>query len=146
VPSLHARRASGFSFIELMVAVAIIAILAAIVAPRVIGRLDDAAQTKARADIRAISTALSMYRLDNFAYPSTEQGLQALVARPGGEPPAPNWRAGGYLQGGLPKDPWGRDYLYLAPGRNGDFDVYTLGADGRPGGEGSNADIGNWMP
>lgn len=146
MPSLHARRASGFSFIELMVAVAIIAILAAIVAPRVIGRLDDAAQTKARADIRAISTALSMYRLDNFAYPSTEQGLQALVARPGGEPPAPNWRAGGYLQGGLPKDPWGRDYLYLAPGRNGDFDVYTLGADGRPGGEAANADIGNWMP
>lgn len=146
MPSLHARRASGFSFIELMVAVAIIAILAAIVAPRVIGRLDDAAQTKARADIRAISTALSMYRLDNFAYPTTEQGLQALVARPGGEPPAPNWRAGGYLQGGLPKDPWGRDYLYLAPGRNGDFDVYTLGADGRPGGEGANADIGNWMP
>jgi general secretion pathway protein G len=146
VQSLNARRASGFSFIELMVAVAIIAILAAIVAPRVIGRLDDAAQTKARADIRAISTALAMYRLDNFAYPSTEQGLQALVARPAGEPAAPNWRAGGYLQGGLPKDPWGRDYLYISPGRHGDFDVYTLGADGRPGGEGANADIGNWMP
>jgi len=146
VQSLKPRRASGFSFIELMVAVAIIAILAAIVAPRVIGRLDDAAQTKARADIRAISTALAMYRLDNFAYPSTEQGLQALVARPAGEPAAPNWRAGGYLQGGLPKDPWGRDYLYISPGRHGDFDVYTLGADGRPGGDGVNADIGNWMP
>jgi general secretion pathway protein G len=146
VQSLNVRRASGFSFIELMVAVAIIAILAAIVAPRVIGRLDDAAQTKARADIRAISTALAMYRLDNFAYPSTEQGLQALVARPAGEPAAPNWRAGGYLQGGLPKDPWGRDYLYISPGRHGDFDVYTLGADGRPGGDGANADIGNWMP
>lgn len=146
MPTIRACRVRGFSFIELMVAVAIIAILAAIVAPRVIGRLDDAAQTKARADIRAISTALSMYRLDNHAYPSTEQGLMALVARPGGEPPAPNWRPGGYLQGGLPKDPWGRDYLYLAPGRNGDFDVYTLGADGRPGGEGANADLGNWMP
>jgi general secretion pathway protein G len=136
----------GFSFIELMVAVAIIAILAAIVAPRVIGRLDDAAQTKAKADIRALSTALSMYKVDNFVFPGTDQGLAALIAQPGGEPPAPNWRAGGYLQGGMPKDPWGREYLYLSPGRHGEFDIYTLGADGRPGGDQANADAGSWMP
>lgn len=128
-----------------MVAVAIIAILTAIIAPRVIGRLDDAQVTKAKADIGALSTALNLYRLDNFVYPSSDQGLNALVARPAGDPPAPNWRSGGYLGGALPKDPWGRDYLYLSPGRNGPFDVYTLGADGKAGGDGADADLGNWQ-
>lgn len=142
----HPRRAPrGFTLIEIVVAVAILAILAAIVAPRVLGRLDDAAVTKARTEISALAAALNLYKLDNFTYPSSDQGLQALVARPGGQPEARNWRAGGYLDAAsVPKDPWGNDYLYLSPGQHGEFDVYSYGRDGRPGGEGPDADLGNW--
>ncbi|MFN7550221.1 MAG: type II secretion system major pseudopilin GspG [Pseudomonadota bacterium] len=135
----------GFTLIEIVVAVAILAILASIVVPRVLGRVDDANIAKARTEISVLGSALNLYRLDNFAYPSSDQGLQALVAQPGGSPEALNWRAGGYLEGGrVPRDPWGRDYQYLSPGQRGEFDVYSLGRDGRPGGEGVDADIGNW--
>lgn len=135
----------GFTLIEIVVAVAILAILASIVVPRVLGRVDDANVAKARTEISVLGSALNLYKLDNFAYPSSDQGLQALVAQPGGSPEARNWRAGGYLEGGrVPKDPWGRDYQYLSPGQRGEFDVYSLGRDGRPGGEGVDADIGNW--
>jgi len=125
-----------------MVVVIIIGILAAIVAPNVIGRVDDAQITKARAEISNINTALKFYRLDNFAYPTTDQGLEALVTNPN-DPNVRNWKSGGYLER-LPRDPWGNPYLYLNPGNNGVIDIYTLGRDGRPDGEGMDADIGNW--
>ncbi len=132
----------GFTLIEIMVVVIIIGLLAAIVAPQVIGRVDDAQIEKAKADIRSIDSALKFYRLDNFAYPSTEQGIDALVTKPN-DPSIRNWKTGGYLDR-MPKDPWGNPYLYLNPGNNGEIDVYTLGRDGRPGGNGIDADIGNW--
>jgi general secretion pathway protein G len=125
-----------------MVVVIIIGLLAAIVAPQVIGRVDDAQIEKARADIRNIESALDLYRLDNFAYPTTEQGIDALVNKPN-DPNVRNWKPGGYL-GRMPNDPWGNPYQYLNPGNNGEIDIYTLGRDGRPGGEGIDADIGNW--
>jgi len=144
---MHATRqtavARGFTLIEIMVVVTIIAILIAIVAPRVMDQPDKAAAVRARADIAAITTALNLYKLDNFTYPSTDQGLVALTAQPGGEPEAPNWKAGGYMDR-LPKDPWQRDYVYLSPGQHGEIDVYTLGRDGQPGGEGPASDVGNW--
>jgi general secretion pathway protein G len=136
------RRQSGFTLIEIMVVVIIIGLLAAIVAPQVIGRVDDAQIEKARADIRNIESAMDLYRLDNFAYPSTEQGIDALVNKPN-DPNIRNWNPGGYI-GRTPRDPWGNPYQYLNPGSHGTIDIYTLGADGRPGGEGINADIGNW--
>jgi len=120
--------------------VVILGILAAVVVPRFMDRPDEARVVRAQQDIQQIVTALNMYRLDNYAYPTTQQGLQALVTAPAG---APNWRQGGYLDR-VPKDPWGRDYLYLNPGRHGDIDVWTQGANGQPGGEGVNAEIGNW--
>jgi len=143
--TVHAcpRRRAGFTLIEVMVVVAILAILASVVVLQVMDRPGEARQAAARADIKTIVNALNLYRLDNYAYPSTEQGLAALVSRPSGEPEARNWRAGGYLDR-VPVDPWQREYLYLNPGQRGAFDVYTLGADGRPGGEGENADVGNW--
>jgi general secretion pathway protein G len=133
---------SGFTLIEIMVVVVILGILAALVAPNVIRRIDDARVTKAQQDIRAYETALNLYRMDNFRYPTSEQGLEALVKQPT-DPNIRNWKQGGYIDG-LKKDPWGADYLYIAPGTHGDFDLYTLGADGKPGGEGPDADIGNW--
>jgi len=137
------RRAErGFTLIEIMVVVVILGILAALVAPNVIRRIDDARVTKAKQDIRAYETALNLYRMDNFRYPTTEQGLQSLVQRPL-DPNIRNWKEGGYIDG-LKKDPWGGDYLYIAPGTRGEYDLYTLGADGQPGGEGPDADIGNW--
>ena len=140
----HASRQAGFTLIEIMVVVIIIGILAAIVAPNVIGRVDDAQLTKAKAEISNIENALKFYRLDNFAYPSTEQGIDALVTQPN-DPTIRNWKPGGYLDR-MPKDPWGNPYQYLNPGNNGAIDIYTLGRDGRPGGEGLDADIGNWDP
>jgi len=133
---------AGFTLIEIMVVVIIIGILAAIVAPNVIGRIDDAQITKAKADIRGYENALKFYRLDNFAYPTAEQGLHALVTKPN-DPNLKNWKPGGYIDR-LTKDPWGNDYLYQNPGNHGEVDIYTLGKDGRPGGEGIDADIGNW--
>ena len=147
MPHRSRRAARGFTLIEIVVAVAILAILATIVVPRVLGRVDDANAAKARTEISVLASALNLYKLDNFDYPGSDQGLQALVDKPGGAPEARNWRAGGYLEGGrVPKDPWGREYQYLSPGQLGEFDVYSLGRDGRPGGEGVDADIGNWTP
>jgi general secretion pathway protein G len=140
----RSRRATGgFTLIEVMVVVVILGILAAIVVPRIMDRPDEARITKARNDIRALESALNLYRLDNFRYPTTDQGLRALVERPTGQPEARNWRAGGYIDR-LPNDPWGNPYQYVHPGRQGEIDIYSYGADGRPGGEGINAEIGNW--
>lgn len=132
----------GFTLIEIMVVVIILGILAAIVAPNVIGRIDDAQDARVQQDLRGIESALKFYRLDNFTYPTSEQGLEALVTKPA-DPNIRNWKSGGYLDR-LPKDPWGHIYLYLSPGNNGEIDIYTLGRDGRPGGEGIDADVGNW--
>ncbi len=136
------RQQRGFTLIEIMVVVIILGILAAIVAPNVIGRIDDAQIVKAKTEIRNLESALKFYRLDNFAYPTTEQGLDALATRPA-DPNVKNWKAGGYVDR-IPNDPWGNTYLFLNPGTNGEIDIYTLGRDGQPGGEGIDADIGNW--
>lgn len=138
---MNAQR--GFSLIEIMVVVVIMGILVSLVAPNVLQNVDDARIKKAHADFKSIETALGMYRMDNFNYPSSDQGLQALVSQPSGQPAAPNWKTGGYLTE-MPNDPWGNPYLYLHPGEKGSIDIYTLGADQTPGGEGQNADIGNW--
>lgn len=130
----------GFTLIEIMVVVIILGILAAIVAPNVIGRIDDAQAARVQQDLRGIESALKFYRLDNFSYPTSEQGLDALVTKPA-DPNIRNWKQ--YLDR-LPKDPWGNPYQYLSPGNNGEIDIYTLGRDGRPGGEGVDADVGNW--
>jgi len=139
---MQARQA-GFTLIEILVVVVILGILATVVVPKFMEEPDKARAARARQDIQALVTALNVYRLDNYNYPSTDQGLAALVQKPSGTPEAPNWRNGGYIERMI-KDPWGRDYLYLSPGQRGEIDVYTLGADGRPGGEGKDADIGNW--
>jgi general secretion pathway protein G len=131
----------GFTLIEVMVVVVILAILATIVVPKIMDRPDDARIAKAKQDIRAIESALQLYKLDNLTYPTTDQGLEALVKPPAN---AKNWRPGGYLDR-LPIDPWNHPYLYLSPGQHGTFDVYSLGADGQPGGTGADADIGNWQ-
>jgi general secretion pathway protein G len=141
---MHYRtRPSGFTLIEIMVVVVILAILAALIVPRVMSRPDEARVVAARQDVAAILQALKLYRLDNLRYPTTEQGLGALVARPTVAPVPPNWKAGGYLER-LPKDPWGNTYQYLNPGVRGEIDVFSLGADGAPGGEGFDADVGSW--
>jgi len=135
--------ARGFTLIEIMVVVIIIGLLAAVVVPQVMGNVDKARVTRTQQDIRTIETALTMYRLDNFTYPTTEEGLKALVEKPN-DPNVQNWRPGGYLQH-LNKDAWGHDYQYQLPGTHGgDYDLYSLGADGQPGGDGLNADLGNW--
>jgi general secretion pathway protein G len=133
-------RERGFTLIEVMVVVVILGLLAAIIVPKVMSRPDEARAVAAKADIAAIAQALKLYRLDNVAYPSTEQGLQALVTRPATQPIPANWKQGGYLDR-LPKDPWGREYLYLNPGVRAEIDVFSLGADGQPGGEGPSGDI-----
>lgn len=133
----------GFTLIEVLVVVVILGILAAVVVPRIMDQPDRARVVKAKQDVRTVVSALNMYRLDNFVYPSTEQGLDALTNQPFGSPQAPNWKSGGYVEH-LPRDPWGSDYQYLNPGIHGEVDVYSLGADGQLGGDGINADIGNW--
>ena len=140
---LAPRAPLGFTLIEVLVVVVILGILAAIVVPRVMDRPDEAKRVAARADIGAIGQALKLYRLDNGFYPTTEQGLAALVQRPTTQPVPGNWKQGGYLER-LPKDPWGGDYQYLQPGVRGEIDLFSLGADRQPGGEGFAADIGNW--
>ena len=136
------RSNRGFTLPEIIVVVAIIAILAAYIAPKVAGRVDDARISKAKSDIRVLESSLELYKLDNFLYPSSEQGLEALVNKPSGKG-TKNWREGGYIKK-LNKDPWGNQYQYLYPGSNGEFDVFSLGADAAVGGEGEAADIGNW--
>jgi general secretion pathway protein G len=133
----------GFTLIEIMVVVVILGILAALVVPNILGNVDTARITAARQDIRGIESALDMYRLDNYNYPTTQQGLEALVTQPA-DPSIRNWRLGGYLKK-LPKDPWGNPYQYLYPGTQGEVDVWSMGADGQTGGDGVTADIGNWM-
>jgi general secretion pathway protein G len=133
----------GFTLIEVMVVIVILGILAALIVPKIMSRPDEARIVAAKQDIGSIVQALKLYKLDNLGYPATEQGLQALVVKPTTAPIPPNWKPGGYLER-LPKDPWGKDYLYLNPGQRGEIDVYSLGADGEPGGEGAGADVGNW--
>jgi general secretion pathway protein G len=134
---------SGFTLIEIMVVVVILAILAALVVPKVMSRPDEARVVAARQDVGAIVQALKLYRLDNLRYPTTEQGLAALVAQPRIAPVPSNWKPGGYLER-LPKDPWGNGYQYLNPGLRGEIDVFSFGADGIAGGEGVDGDIGSW--
>lgn len=136
------RRHAGFTLIELMVVLVIIGVLAALVVPNVLDRADDARTTAARTDVTNLMQALKMYRLDNQRYPTAEQGLQALVQRPTSNPVPPNWKP--YVDK-LPNDPWGRPYQYLNPGVRGEIDVMSFGADGQPGGEGRDADIGSWQ-
>jgi len=136
--------ARGFTLIEIMVVIVILGVLAALVVPNILGRPDEARVTAATADIQAVSNALDLYRLDNYNYPSTDQGLQALVSKPGGSPEAKNWNTDGYLKK-VPKDGWGNEYQYLSPGAHGKFDLYSLGADGREGGEGLDQDIISWV-
>lgn len=135
--------ARGFTLVEVMVVVAILGILAALIVPKIIGRSDDARIVAAKQDVATLVAALKLYRLDNQRYPSTDQGLKALVEKPVSEPLPSNWKAGGYLDK-LPRDPWGHPYQYLQPGIHGEIDVFTLGADGQPGGTGNDADIGSW--
>ncbi|MBF0284146.1 MAG: type II secretion system major pseudopilin GspG [Magnetococcales bacterium] len=137
------RLEGGFTLIEIMVVVVILAVLATLVVPKIMDRPDQARVVKAKQDLRAIESALQLYKLDNYVYPTTDQGLEALIKRPNSSPEAPNWKEGGYVPR-LPKDPWNRPYLYLSPGSHGVIDIFTLGADGREGGEGPNADLGNW--
>jgi general secretion pathway protein G len=137
------RAMRGFTLIEIMVVVVIIGLLAAIIVPQVIDRVDEARVAKAKQDIQGLETALTMFRLDNSKYPSTDQGLKALSLQPT-DPSIHHWRPGGYIQH-ISKDPWGTDYQYVYPGTHGrDYDLFSLGADSQPGGEGINADIGNW--
>jgi general secretion pathway protein G len=136
-------RQGGFTLLEVMVVMVIIGILAALIVPKIISRPDEARIIAAKQDIATLMQALKLYRLDNQRYPTTEQGLQALVTKPAGEPIPPNWKAGGYLER-LPKDPWGHPYEYLNPGVHGEIDIFSYGADGAPGGEGNDADIGSW--
>ncbi|MDP2785167.1 MAG: type II secretion system major pseudopilin GspG [Sulfurimicrobium sp.] len=138
------RLSQGFTLIEIMVVIVILGILAALVVPKVMSRPDEARVVAAKQDISSLVQALKLYRLDNRTYPTTDQSLQALAQKPASAPLPPNWKAGGYLDR-LPKDPWGNDYKYLRPGAHGEIDVFSLGADGAPGGEGNDADIGSWM-
>lgn len=140
---IAARGQRGFTLLEVMVVVVILGILAALVVPRIISRPDEARVVAAKQDIASLMQALKLYRLDNQRYPTTEQGLLSLIARPTAAPVPSNWKAGGYVER-LPKDPWGNPYQYLNPGVRGEIDVFSLGADGAPGGEGKDADIGSW--
>jgi len=135
----------GFSFLELMVVVVILGILATYIAPRFMGRAEDAKVVKAKVDIAALETSLKLYKLDNSNYPTTEQGILALIEKPSTEPVPMNWKEKGYLaKARIPKDPWGREYLYLSPGIHDDYDIISYGADGAPGGDGKNRDVNSW--
>jgi general secretion pathway protein G len=137
------NRARGFTLIEIMVVVIIIGLLAAVIVPQVVDKVDQAKVTRAKSDIQALEAALTMFRLDNSRYPTTDQGLSALITQPT-DPAIRHWRPGGYVPR-LSKDPWGNDYQYTSPGSHSkDYDLYSLGADGQQGGEGVDADIGNW--
>jgi len=136
-----ARRTRGFTLVEIMVVVVILGILAVLIVPRVVGRTDEARIVAAKQDVAAIMQALKLYRLDNGRYPTTEQGITALVTKPQSDPVPANWQK--YLDR-VPKDPWGNVYQYLNPGVRGEIDVFTLGADTRPGGSGPDADVGSW--
>jgi general secretion pathway protein G len=140
--SISQNTQKGFTLLEIIVVVTIIAILAAYIAPKVVGRAGDARISKAKSDIRVLESSLELYKLDNFTYPSTDQGLAALVSKPAGSE-LKHWRRGGYIKK-LNKDPWGNDYQYQQPGANGEFDIYSLGADSAAGGTDEAADIGNW--
>ena len=143
LPTSSLQRSAGFTLMEILIVVVIISILAVTVVPQFMDEPDRARVAQAQATIKNLETSLSLYKLDNFTYPSTSQGLDALVSKPSGSPEAKNWKPGGYINK-LMDDPWGQPYQYLNPGNHGEYDVYSLGADGQPGGEGVNADIGNW--
>ncbi|BBO87471.1 type II secretion system major pseudopilin GspG [Desulfosarcina ovata] len=135
----------GFTLIELMVVIVILGILAGLIVPRIMSRPEQAKRLKARMQIESIGTALKLYKLDNGMYPSTEQGLQALVEQPSSGNVPKKWRKGGYLEKGkVPNDPWGNDFVYLSPGIHDDFDIISYGADGAAGGEDNDADINSW--
>jgi general secretion pathway protein G len=140
---MQRRRQSGFTLVEIMVVVVIIGILGMLVVPKLLGRTGEARVTAAKTDIATLMQALKLYKLDNQRYPTTEQGLTALVQKPTTGPAANGWKEGGYVEK-LPKDPWGNNYQYLQPGLHGEIDVFSLGADGQPGGAGEDADVGSW--
>ena len=141
--TMQARSARGFTLIEIMVVIVILGVMAALVVPKVMSRPDEARAVAARQDINTLMQALKLYRLDNGRYPSTAQGLAALVTRPTQAPEPRNWKPDGYLER-LPSDPWGAPYQYANPGEHGEIDVWSFGADGAQGGDGVSADIGNW--
>jgi general secretion pathway protein G len=132
----------GFTLIEIMVVLVIIGVLAALIAPNVLDRASEAKVTAARTDVNNLMQALKLYKLDNQRFPTTEQGLDALVRKPTGGPVPPNWKP--YIEK-LPRDPWGHPYQYLSPGVRGEIDVFSFGADGQPGGEGTDGDVGSWQ-
>lgn len=141
------KQFGGFTLIEVMVVLVILGILATLVVPRIMGRPDEARIIAAKQDIGSIAQGLDLYRLDNHAYPTTDQGLQALISKPTAPPAPPNWKTGGYLtRSSVPKDPWGNEFKYIIPGvkNTSSYDLFSLGADGAPGGEGNDGDIGNW--
>ena len=140
---MQRRRQRGFTLVEIMVVVVIIGILGMLVVPKLLGRTGEARVTAAKTDIATLMQALKLYKLDNQRYPTTEQGLTALVQKPTTGPAANGWKDGGYVEK-LPKDPWGNNYQYLQPGLHGEIDVFSLGADGQPGGAGEDADVGSW--
>ncbi|MFC1814935.1 type II secretion system major pseudopilin GspG [Thermodesulfobacteriota bacterium] len=143
--SLQKLNNRGFTLIELMVVIVILGILAGLIVPRIMSRPDEARQLKAKIQIESLETALKLFKLDNGAYPTTEQGLQALIEQPEAGTLSQKWRKGGYLEKGkLPKDPWGNDFIYLSPGAYGEYDIVSYGADGAPGGEDKNKDINSW--
>ena len=143
--SIIKKDSRGFTLIEIMVVIIILGILAVYIGPKIMGRPEEARRTKAKVDIAALETALKLYKLDSGIYPSTEQGLQALIEKPESGVVPNKWRDGGYLdKNKVPKDPWGNDFVYLSPGVHGDFDIISYGSDGVPGGEGQNMDINNW--